>query len=209
MPTEPIVKAAFTEEQAAKLTGVSVWQLRYWSRDQFFVPSLGKSPRGIIGLYSFRDLASLRVLNALRNEAKVPLSHLREVKKKLLKLGESIWLSTTLFVLNKRVVFQREGEQLEEVVSGQGVLQIPLKLVSGDLQRDINKLKARTHENIGRFEKKRGIVANRLVIAGTRIPVDTVKSFGEAGFSIEQIIREYPTLTENDIRAALNHKPAA
>jgi len=42
-----------------------------------------------------------------------------------------------------------------------------------------------------------------LSIIDTRIPVRAVVSFSEAGYSAEDILREYPTLTPADIEAAL------
>ena len=120
------IVSAFTEDDVERLTGVTKRQLRYWDRDGFFVPSLAYKDRSrpYSRLYSFRDVVSLRVLNAIRNEARVPLPHLREVKEKLRRLGDDIWSKTTLFVLNRRVVFANpETDGLEEIVSGQCVLE--------------------------------------------------------------------------------------
>ena len=47
------------------------------------------------------------------------------------------------------------------------------------------------------------MVRNAPVIAGTRIPTAAIRRFREAGYSIEQIIRQYPTLTAEDIKGAL------
>jgi uncharacterized protein (DUF433 family) len=44
------------------------------------------------------------------------------------------------------------------------------------------------------------------VIAGTRIPVATIKRFAEDGYSVDQIRQEYPSLTEVDIKAAIKHE---
>jgi uncharacterized protein (DUF433 family) len=44
------------------------------------------------------------------------------------------------------------------------------------------------------------------VIAGTRIPINAVKDFHAAGYSTDQIIKEYPDLTAEDVEAALAHK---
>jgi uncharacterized protein (DUF433 family) len=203
---------AFSEETASRLTGVSVRQLRYWDNDGFFSPSLAYSDRSkpYSRLYSFRDIVSLKVLNALRNDAKVPLGHLRDVKEKLLALGESLWGETTLYVHNKCVVFVNpETDTLEEVVSGQGVLQIPLLVASSNMREAIKLLNQRSPEMIGKFERKRKVAANQLVIAGTRIPVENVKAFANEGYSIEKIKLEYPTLTEDDIRAAIAFDAAA
>jgi uncharacterized protein (DUF433 family) len=207
----PSVVAAFTEEQTAKLTGISVRQLRYWDRIDFFAPSLTSENRSdpYSRLYSFRDLVSLRVLHALRNESKVSLAHLRGVKEGLLHLGDDIWSVTTLYVLNRKVVFDNPAtKQKEEVVSHQGVLGIPLKIVTGEMQDAVNRLKHRGDDIVGRVERHRNIAHNQAVIAGTRIPVSHIKAFAAEGYSSEDILKEYPTLTLEDVSAALKYEAA-
>lgn len=206
------VVSAFTEDHVSRLTGISKRQLRYWDNDGFFVPSMayGDRSRPYSRLYSFRDVVSLKVLNELRNESKVSLPHLREVKDKLAHLGDDMWSKTTLYVLKKRVVFDNpETKAKEEVVSGQGVLQIPLKVVTGDMKEQVKELSRRDQTVIGKFDQRRGVAHNQLVIAGTRIPVRSVKAFADAGYSVAQIKREYPTLTDEDIRAAIKYDAAA
>ncbi len=140
------VIAGFTEVQAERLTGVSQRQLRYWARSSFFMPSLKVEDAELsdMRLYSFRDLACLKVISALRNEAKVPLQELRRVKSRLVRLGEDLWATTTLYVLGKRVVFDNpETGGKEEVATGQGVFQIPLKVVTGEIEEAIRQPRAR------------------------------------------------------------------
>ena len=205
------IVAAFTIDQTARLTGVTKRQLGAWDRDGFFVPSLVYGDRGnaYARLYSFRDLLSLKVLNQLRNETKVPLSHLREVKRDLAHLGEDVWVKSTLYVLGKRVVIQRNDETLEEAGTGQGVLQIPLKVVVGNMREQVEAMNRRDGTVIGKFDRHRGVANNQIVVAGTRIPVRSVKAFHEAGYSIGDIQREYPTLTTADIEAAIKYDTAA
>lgn len=47
------------------------------------------------------------------------------------------------------------------------------------------------------------ICNGRPIIAGTRIPVQTVMEFLGAGDSIEEILEEYPSLSREDIYACL------
>lgn len=207
-----VVIAAFNEDQVSQLTGISKRQLRYWDSDGFFTPSLAYHDRSRVysRLYSFRDLQSLRVLNRLRNEAHCSLPHLRDVKSKLAHLGEEMWAKTTLYVVKKRVVFVNPDTQnYEEVVSGQSVMHIMLKVVTADVVEAIKAMQRRGEQSIGKLEKRRGVVHNQLVIAGTRIPVRSIKAFHDAGYSVEQINKEYPTLTPADIHAAINHRSAA
>jgi uncharacterized protein (DUF433 family) len=206
------VLSAFTEEQVERLTGISRRQLRYWDQTNFFTPSLAYEDRRATysRLYSFRDLVCLKVVNALRNEANISLPHLREVKEKLAHLGEDLWSKMILFVLNKRVVFYNpETDNKEDALTGQGVLQIPLKVISGDMEAAVRVLWRRDAKTVGKIEQQKGIAHNQVVIAGTRIPVRSIKAFAAAGYSIEQIRKEYPTLTEQDIRAAIAFEAAA
>ncbi|MBB3162312.1 DUF433 domain-containing protein [Rhizobium laguerreae] len=209
---ENSVIAAFTEEQVERLTGVTLRQLRHWDRTKFFVPTLAYEDRSqpFSRLYSFRDLVSLKVLSALRNDSKVSLQHLRGVKDKLAHLGDALWSKTTLYVLKRKVVFDNpESKTKEEVLSGQGVLQIPLEVVTGNMKDAVAKMKERKSSSVGKIESKKGIANSRPVIAGTRIPVDTIKAFAAEGYSIEKIRMEYPTLTTEDILAAISYEAAA
>lgn len=201
----------FSEEMTSRLTGVSVRQLRYWDSDGFFSPSLAYMDRKVSfsRVYSFRDIVALKVLNTLRNDVNVSLQHLREVKQKLLALSDNLWCATTLYVHNKRVAFVNpESEVLEEVVSGQALLRIPLKVASDNMRDAVNKFRERDPTSIGKIEQKRTVASNQLVIAGTRIPVANVQAFAAAGYTIEKIKAEYPTLTEEDISAAINAQAA-
>ena len=105
------VIAAFSEEQVQRLTGLTASQLRYWDRTGFFVPSQAEENRRVAysRIYSFKDLVALRVIYVLRNQYRVPLQHLRKVAEKLHHLADDKWLATTLYVLNRKVVFEEPG----------------------------------------------------------------------------------------------------
>jgi uncharacterized protein (DUF433 family) len=77
------------------------------------------------------------------------------------------------------------------------------------MEKAVHALRARDAAKIGRIEQHRGTAANKPVIAGTRIPVKSIKAFDQAGYSIAQIREQYPVLTEEDIRAALDYGAAA
>jgi uncharacterized protein (DUF433 family) len=133
------------------------------------------------------------------------------VKEKLSHLGDDIWAKTTLYVLNRRVIFDSPDikDRKEEVVSGQVMLQLPLKVVSGGMEDAVRALWKRDDSAIGKIERRKNIAHNQAVIAGTRIPVRSIKAFAEAGYSIERIQKEYPTLTAEDIKAAIAFVAAA
>lgn len=209
MPINDVIISAFSEEQVERLTGISKTQLRYWDYTNFFKPALADENRRVAfsRIFSFKDVASLRVLNVLRNQYNVPLQHLRQVAKDLLQMSDAKWTATQLFVLNKRVVFvEPNTKQYREIVSKQYVIGIPLHIVVSDTKRDVERLQQRSGDDVGKVTRARNVSHNAWVIAGTRISVATIKRFAEDGYAIEEIQEEYPTLTADDIRAAIDHE---
>lgn len=207
MKSQQNIIGAFSEDQAVRLSGVSLNQLRSWDADEFFCPSYSDTKGIPFGrIYSFRDLVSLRVLNDLRNKKRIPLSHLRKVSSELSHLGDEKWTVTTLYVLGKRVVFVDPRTNLrQEVVSKQRVLDIPLRVVISDTQRAVRELSDRD-DRVGQIVRARFVAQNEPVIAGTRVSVNAIREFSDAGYSAERIVKEYPSLTEADVDAALAYK---
>ena len=202
---------AFSEDHAVALTGVSRVQLRHWDRIGLLHPSYGAGNTGLPygRIYSFRDLVSLRVLGQLRNEHKVSVPHLKKVFAELSKMAADPWAEIRLQVLGKRVVIAEPStRQKREVVSGQQVLDVPLKVIINGMRDAVTKLNERRAEDVGHVVHAKFVSENQMVIAGTRIPVAVIKSFGDAGYSVSQILKEYPDITADDVRAALTYSGA-
>ena len=56
-----------------------------------------------------------------------------------------------------------------------------------------------------RVEVNPKILGGKPVIKGTRIPVYLILELLSAGYDFKRIIKAYPTLTEEDIKAAVNY----
>ncbi len=197
------VIGAFTEEQTASLAGVSRAKLREWDRRGLLSPSLGVTePHIPYGrLYSFRDLVSARVLGQLR-EAGVSYQDLIRVHARLSSLSDAPWSSTVLYVLGKQVVIKVAGSRhRHNPLTDQQIFDIPLKVVISGVRADIAKLNERREP--GRIERDRFVAQNQYVIAGTRIPVADVQGFAAANYSTARILREYPSLSAEDVAAAV------
>jgi DNA-binding transcriptional MerR regulator len=207
-----VVITAFTEGQVVRLTGVSQRQLRYWATDKFFVPSIKMEDEELaeLRLYSFHDLLCLKIISSIRNESKVSFPELRKAKERLSHLGKDTWAKTTLYVHRKKIVFDNPATgQKEEASTGQGVLEIPLQVVSGRMAEAVRAMRQRGGETLGKIDHKRGPAKKQPVIAGTRIPVQNIKAFHKAGYSIEDIQKQDPSLNREDIEAAINFKEVA
>jgi len=48
------------------------------------------------------------------------------------------------------------------------------------------------------------ILSGKPIFEGTRIPVDLILEFLSQGYNIEEVLKEYPSLTKEDILWALN-----
>lgn len=108
----------------------------------------------------------------------------------------------TLYVLNRRVIFHNpDTATKEEVVSGQAILDIPLEIVRANMQAEIDLDRRRAQSSFGVIDQKRYVAHSQKVFSGTRIPIRAVQSFLSAGYSVKEIIEEYPSLTEIDIDA--------
>lgn len=207
------VIAAFSEDQTARLTGVTKSQLRYWDKTNFYNPSYSEENRRLAfsRIFSFKDLVALRILNVLRNQYSVSLPHLRQVSELLshLEADTDRWTMSTLYVLNKRVIWHEPETDLpQEILSRQYVVPtVLLQDVVSDTERDIAKYRIpRDQSRIGHIERNRYVNHNIPVLADTRIPVSAIKRFSQAGYSVEDILSEYPDLTIDDIKAAIEYK---
>ncbi len=78
-----------------------------------------------------------------------------------------------------------------------------------ETRRELDLLRRRTPEQIGQIAKSRGIGRNSWVISGTRIHVDSINRLHDDGFTVEEILAEYPDLTAADVLAAVRHRKAA
>ncbi|MDO9474673.1 MAG: DUF433 domain-containing protein [Caulobacter sp.] len=205
------VLGAFSEAQVERLTGVSIAQLRRWDRTGFFKAALHSDEvRAFSRVYSFKDLVSLRVLNQLRNVHNVSMPELRKTAREMAHLGDDVWTQTTLYVHRGRVVFDEpETSAKREVTTKQYVADIPLKVAISDTRLAIASMNRRDDGQIGRITRNRYVQQNKPVIAGTRIPVAAIKSFTQAGYSPAEIVDQYPSISVEDVRAAIEYEPSA
>jgi DNA-binding transcriptional MerR regulator len=187
-----------------RLTGLTARQLAYWDQTGFFSPQLIQNGRRSLGrIYSFRDVVGLRTIAILRNDHRVPLQGLRRVGTWLQAAHETPWASLTLYVGGGRVYFDdpRTGARMGE--HGQPVLPIEMTQIAHSVERDAKQLRKRRGEDLGQISRSRYVAHNAVVVAGTRIPLTAIWNLHDAGYDARAIIREYPTLTGEDISTAL------
>lgn len=199
---------AFTADNVCRLTGLSGRQLRYWDATDFFSPEmLDEHRRRAFGrIYSFREVVGLRTIALLRNKHRIPLQELRRVGQWLLDHHKTPWSSLRFALSGRKVVFAEPGSDqfVEPRGGGQIVIKIDLEPIASEMRREADRLRYRSDDQIGAVVRNRYVVHNAWVVAGTRIPTRAVWNFHQAGYSAEDILREYPRLTMKDVTAAID-----
>ena len=56
-----------------------------------------------------------------------------------------------------------------------------------------------------RIEVNPGVMVGKPVIKGTRVPVDSIVRLMAQGMTVKEILEDYPQLTKEDVRAALEY----
>jgi uncharacterized protein (DUF433 family) len=202
------VLQAFTEEHVIRLTGLSRSQLRAWDRIGFFKPDYAYEDRHqpYSRIYSFQDVVGLRTIAVLRQRYHVSLQQLRKVATELTARGYGHWAEIKLYVVKGQVHFRRPGSQdVEGVWDGQ-LAMVPVIDVIQDVEDRVRDLRERKSSQRGHIEQHKFVVRNAPVIAGTRIPTAAIRRFREAGYSVDEILRQYPSLTREDVDAAIAHE---
>ena len=199
------VISAFTAEHATKITGLTPRQLSYWGKLGFFKPSHSEmiSDKKSIKFYSFKDIVGLRVLSVLQKEHKLSLQKLRRTAENLREYSETPWSNLRLMVCNGEVVFIAPSTGFGQgAITGQYVM-VPIIEQIEYVQNAAAELNHRSASQIGAFERKRNVAHNAQVIAGTRVPVRAIQRFLAAGYTVDKILIEYPSLTREDIDAVI------
>ena len=132
----------FSGARAAEIAGISYRQLDYWARTDLVRPSLADaSGSGSRRRYSYTDLLELRVIKSLL-DAGIRLENVREAFTYLRDvLGQEITSASLVIQGANSVVVRSDGELVDLVRRGQGVLNIlPLEGVRDEMDARIREL---------------------------------------------------------------------
>src|SRR3546814_4917346 len=78
---------------------------------------------------------------------------------------------------------------------------LPIIEVIHDVEGRVRGLFERTADQYGEIERRHHVMRHAPVVAGTRIPTAAVRRLRDDGYSVAGILEEYPSLTEQDVRA--------
>jgi uncharacterized protein (DUF433 family) len=197
----------FNAEQVCRLCKITDAQLRYWNKTKVFQPEAIEGAGAYGRVYTFRDLVGLRTISILRNKYDVDLKDLRIVEQKL-KADQADWSNLAFYVGNDRHVYfidPTSGDTVAMHPMGQRPL-FRMQAIARGIEKNLNRMQKRTARQIGKIDQNRHVLQNSSFIAGTRIPTATINRLYKAGYSPSEIIRQYPRLTAEDIKAATTYE---
>jgi uncharacterized protein (DUF433 family)/DNA-binding transcriptional MerR regulator len=197
---------ALDSDRVSGLTGIPRSTLTHWeNRGVFQASYVDPNPRTPFRrIYSFRDVVSLRTLALIRRDAKVSFQEVLAASRYLSKFYESPWSELRFGLVSGKLVFWDPERKAWSGAAGQQVLELNVEGVPDEIRRAIPDALARDPSHYGVITTNRYVQHNRPIIAGTRIPTESVWSLHNSGYTADQILDEYPHLTVEDVRAALD-----
>jgi uncharacterized protein (DUF433 family) len=200
--------AFFSYEDAARLTGLSPRRVKYWGVTRVLPPSAGRGGIFGVALYTFRDIVGLKVLARLRKA--VSLQSLRRIGAWLSENHSSPWASLRFYVVGKQVYFSPPDDGVLTALDPMGQTAHPILVnlaeIADEARSEIVEFRKRKPDQHGKIVRDRRVHGNQPVLGGTRIPTATVWAFHKRGFSDDQIIAEFPSLSVDDVRAAIEYE---
>ena len=120
---------SFTAAQAARLSGCTISQIRYWSRTGLVEPAS-------VGAYEFRDLVALRIVRSLL-DAGLPTTRARAAIKSVRALDQE--LTNVRLVTDGRQVWicHDDGQILDALRAGQLALFVAVDQVAADVDAEV------------------------------------------------------------------------
>ena len=146
-----MVEEGFRGPQVCKIVGITYRQLDYWARTDLIRPSIADARgSGTQRRYSYRDLVELKVIKSLLDAGVSLQSARRAIEYLRDHLGEDIASANLVISGTSALVARSDGEILDLMRQGQGVLNIVLSLggVLGELDAAIHELRPATAQTV-------------------------------------------------------------
>jgi uncharacterized protein (DUF433 family) len=200
---EPIL--ALDAGTVSRIVGVSRSLLADWQRRGVFTSTYvnltSESPSRRV--YSFRDIVNIRALSQIRQQLGLPLAEVKRAGEYLAQHDTLPWSKLGIGIIDRKLIFRDPETNEWRDASSQDVLELNLAEIPAEVERLVRENLRRDPADSGRIERNRNILHNAPVLAGTRIPTSTIWVYHEDGYTAAEILEQYPQLTPDDIKAAI------
>ncbi len=186
----------FSLERAATLAELTPRAVRAWIQ-----LGLVRPEHSDVAMFCFRDVVALKTLAILRSKYDVPVGGKRGLRAFSVWLHARFhqpWSSLRFSVAGREIFFEQEGDFVSNYPPGQltiGNASFGLKRIEASLVAAVRKLDRRTEDP--------AIDVRAGTVKGTRVRTKSVFALHESGMSARQIVREFPSLREVDVHAAV------
>lgn len=196
MDTDSVI--VFTEAKVRALAGISQRQLRYWARD-LARPAVDQqlSAHRDVRLYDYDGVLTVMVLAELKQRGK-SLRYLWQVTRLIgeegLRFPELVFATS-----GSRVHFQRPTGEWQDAERNQAIDAefVPLSPLRAKVERSMQRDPA----SVGKTERRRGTMGSKVLVAGTRVPVATVRRYLDRGIPVAEVLEAFPVLDREDVEA--------
>ena len=134
----------FRGPQVCKIVGITYRQLDYWARTDLVRPTIADAKgSGTQRRYAYRDLVELKVVKTLLDAGVALQSARRAIEYLRENLGQDLASANVVISGSSVLVARSDGEVLDLMRNGQGVLSmmLPLDRVVGELEAAITELR--------------------------------------------------------------------
>lgn len=200
---------SFTTAQVKQLTALTIRQIDYWDRIGFIRPSIAQAKgSGSVRRYSFTDIVQLKTAKQLLDGG-IRLPRIREgleyLRKVMPESKRSLAQLRLVALSGKRFVLVHNNKEYMELVGAPGQMVIfvaPVGQIAKEVEKQVEGLRQAKKFVDKRIEINPEVMGGAPVMAGTRIPVDTIVYCLRHGWDADKITKEFPTLTAKDVEAA-------
>ncbi len=192
---------------ASVLTGATLGQLARWRSDlgsqgPLLEPAHRDSRRH---LYSFEDVVALRGYVLLRQQTS--LQRIRKAVQYLKETHPDTHLSSHLLKVapgGRTIVWMSDDGEYVDVVErpGQQGIRVVMQAIFGEFETDSGRVVPDLSEPAPGLSIDIDTRAGFPVLAGTRLPFNTISSLSRDGVRDEDIIEMYPSATPRGIAGA-------
>jgi DNA-binding transcriptional MerR regulator len=141
----------YTAVQAARLTGCTEAQLRYWQRTGLVRPAKREGATGP-RRYSFRDLVALRVVGSLLDSG-LSLARIRKALRYLVESGEDV--AGLRLVTDGDTVWacRDDGQILDALRHGQLALFVAVDRIAAEVETDVRTFDAERRQFVDELRR--------------------------------------------------------
>ncbi len=187
---------------AARVVGVPEHRLRRWNQIGLVEPSVSSRLGGHpVWTFSLEDLVQASVVRQLEDRG-ADVRTIRRIVEAVRSATDPKPLASLRWAIDSSDVFVGfpDGSWVRGRRPKETVIQEVLEL--DEIRARAREAIQRPRSDAGAVEKRRRVVGNKEIFAGTRIPVEAVVDYLRAGASSKMITEAFPDLTDQDIALA-------